>query len=487
MGRFGTTVKNFSKESIRATSAHEASSNSLENFALSVVTVCALLVVGLSCQLAAPPAHAKKAVKTKDVASPSTDTPSSSSAPAPVKESAYPAIDSMEKFLFFRIFYDEDAETRLTRLDKEVFGDPNEGSVEERMAKLDTVLAPKMKAKDDEQERAKAEAEAASAAAAAAAKPAPAAPQQSEAELAAERARIAAQAAREQEIKGLLSEAANHWRAKKGPEALERFEQVLRLDPQNSEAQFSMGVIEESRGKLNQALGRYEQAAKIDPDNPDFSEAIAAIQKKIKSGGAPPGPQGDAKRLRDSATLAFKSGEYFSALDLYKQLDEKVPNQALTKYNIGSIYLMLKDHYNALDYYQQAHKLDGSDERFTKAYNDLAAEMKKTRGALEENKKTAEAEWNPPAGAGNQLKSPKKGKDKTPQPNPQQGGRPSNKVATNPGYQQSPYQQQPRQYQPPQQQPSQQQYQQPPQQQYQQPPQQQYQQPPQQQYQQPPQ
>lgn len=194
----------------------------------------------------------------------------------------------------------------------------------------------------------------------------------------AERQRIAVQAAREQEMQDLLQEGARLWRNRHGVEAVERFEQVLRLDPQNAEAHFSIGVIQESLGKYSEALAHYQSARKSHPDNQDYDDAVDAVLKKLQS-QRPATATAANKGLFDQATAAFKRGEYFSALDLFKQADAKTPNQPLVKYNLGSTYLMLKDHFNALENFKLAKDLEPTNERFNRAFNELSAEMRKNQ------------------------------------------------------------------------------------------------------------
>lgn len=197
----------------------------------------------------------------------------------------------------------------------------------------------------------------------------------------AERQRIAVQAAREQEMQDLLQEGARLWRNRHGVEAVERFEQVLRLDPSNAEAHFSIGVIQESLGKYSEALAHYQSARKTNPDNKDYDDAVDAVLKRLQSQRNTPAPAN--KGLFDQATAAFKRGEFFSALDLFKQADAKTPNQPLVKYNIGSCYLMLKDHFNALENFKLAKELEPTNEKFNRAFNELSAEIKKNEAATQ--------------------------------------------------------------------------------------------------------
>lgn len=197
----------------------------------------------------------------------------------------------------------------------------------------------------------------------------------------AEHQRIAVQAAREQEMQDLLQEGARLWRNRHGVEAVERFEQVLRLDPSNAEAHFSIGVIQESLGKYSEALAHYQSARKTNPDNKDYDDAVDAVLKRLQTQRNAPAPAN--KGLFDQATAAFKRGEFFSALDLFKQADAKTPNQPLVKYNIGSCYLMLKDHFNALENFKLAKELEPTNEKFNRAYNELSAEIRKNEAATQ--------------------------------------------------------------------------------------------------------
>jgi tetratricopeptide (TPR) repeat protein len=61
------------------------------------------------------------------------------------------------------------------------------------------------------------------------------------------------------------------------------------------------------------------------------------------------------------------------ALDLYKQLDGMRPNQALVKYNIGTIYMMLKIPHKALEFYKQAAALNPNEPRYLQACQKLQA------------------------------------------------------------------------------------------------------------------
>lgn len=305
-------------------------------------------------------------------------------------------LEKLEKWLFFATFPTENDEDRIKRLEERTFGEATEGTVDDRLKKLDEVLSQRQKEKEDQEKPA--------------ANPAPSSGASSspennfgsspgvsdstssssqrpvsstransganDAEAVKERQRIAVQAAREQEMHDLLQEGAKLWRARQGPEAVERFEQVLRLDPQNPDAHFSIGVIKEAQGKLKEARDHYVLAAQKNPDNHDYDDAIAAVNRKLQAA-----PQDPNRALLEKANAAFKRGEYISAVNLYKEAEEKNPKQASVKYSLGATYLMMKDHFNALEYFKLAQQLEPNNEKYTKSYNDLSAEIAKHQGA----------------------------------------------------------------------------------------------------------
>src|SRR5262249_16704196 len=117
----------------------------------------------------------------------------------------------------------------------------------------------------------------------------------------------------------------------------------------------------------------------------------------------------------EDAKAAYDRGEFISALGYYKELDEKIPNQALVKYNIGTCYMAVKNPYNALDYYKQARKLQPNEPRYVTACEQLEANLNRAQQQREEG----EGEWNE-----NEQNSPQAGMSN---PNGKQGKAHKNK------------------------------------------------------------
>lgn len=294
-------------------------------------------------------------------------------------------LSALEQRLFFKTYEDADDQSRLQRIEKQVFGQPLEGATQERLSKISSALPPMR-----EPERTAPGAQQQQSAP-------PQATQQNqnefEAEDAIEKARLQVQAAKEAELQRLLGEGVQLWRNRRAHEATEKFEQVIRLDPNNAEAHFSMGIIYEASGNFAEALSSYQRASASRPDNKDYKNAISDVEKKARSKEKNDGLSGELKMMAEDAAAAFRRGEYMSALDLYKQFEARTPPQANIKYNIGTIYLMMKNYQMALEYYKQAKKLKPSEPKYLQAVQQLESNMKKDTVERKQAQKESQAAY----------------------------------------------------------------------------------------------
>jgi tetratricopeptide (TPR) repeat protein len=371
----------------------------------------AILSIAIICG-AVTPAFAKGAAETGDKA----------------------ALSAMEQKLFFKTYSDEDQEARLARIEKRIFGDALTGDFAQRLEKVKVAVSPQVNPDGTvtgggEQT------------ATAAAPPPQARPSQpqSDPQSEMERARVAVMAAKEEEVAKLLAEGVDLWRQKRGPQAIERFEQVLRLDQHNSEAHFNMGVVYESANNLVEASASYHKATEENPNNKDYRDAVTAVEKKLSARKKTDDKAGEIRVLAEDAAAAYKRQEYFSALDLYKQLDAKAPNKALVKYNIGTLYFVTKNFVDALAYYKMALKLEPKEPRYQQAVQQLSANLKQS----EDQQKQSDQQWSQyqaatggPGLDGKPAKQPKANKKQKvanapPQQAPQQQQQPQQPMMTN--------------------------------------------------------
>lgn len=287
---------------------------------------------------------------------------------------------AMEQKLFFKSYADEDSEARLARIEKRIFGDAVQGEFAQRLDRVKAAVAPQV---NPDGTTTGAQEPIASAA------PPPPPVKKSDPQSEMERARIAVMAAKEEEVAKLLADGVEQWRQKRGPQAIERFEQVLRLDQHNSEAHFNLGVVYESANNLVEASASYHRAAEENPNNRDYQDAVAAVEKKLSARKKTDDKAGELRVLAEDAAAAYKRQEYFSALDLYKQLDAKAPNKALVKYNIGTLYFVTKNYEDALTYYKAALKIEPKEPRYQQAVQQLSANLKQG----EEAQKAVDQKW----------------------------------------------------------------------------------------------
>jgi len=207
-------------------------------------------------------------------------------------------LTNIEKHLFFKAYAAEPLETRIGRVEKRFFGEPSsEGTIDERLQKVFEAAGPQIGAdgsatggqmtqpvKPVEPKEAGEPAKNAKGSSKTSAPQKTAQPITPSANDTAEDAWDAATKnalqARDEEINKLLAEAVKFWKKKNAEDATAKFNQVVRLDPQNAEAYFSLGVIAEAKGKLKEASDLYYKAHDINPDRMDYKDAIQTLNEK---------------------------------------------------------------------------------------------------------------------------------------------------------------------------------------------------------------
>lgn len=324
-------------------------------------------------------------------------------------------LTNIEKHLFFKTYTQEPIETRIGRVEKRFFGEAaKEGSVDQRLQKVFEAAGPQIDADGTTsgglmtQPEKPVEPPASNEPAKTGGKRSTKNQTQREAtpttkttsepitpdvnataEDAWDAATKNALAARDEEINKLLAEAVKFWKKRNAEDASAKFNQVVRLDPQNAEAYFSLGVIAEAKGELKEASALYFKAHDINPDRMDYKDAIQTLNEKLEKKQVVDKAQGAIDQEAGEAADAFKRKEYITALELYKRLEGKFPKKAVYKYNIGTIYLMQKSPIQALEYYEKAHKTDPKEPRYETAY----AKLKATVEADEAARAKADAAW----------------------------------------------------------------------------------------------
>ena len=130
--------------------------------------------------------------------------------------------------------------------------------------------------------------------------------------------------------------------AGKIPEAIEHFEQVLRIKPDFAEAHYNLGIALAQTGKIEEAVAHYEQALRI---KPDYAEAHYNLGDALLR----------ANRVREAI------GEYEQALRIK-------PDYAQAHYNLGVSLVQLGRLQEAMGHWEQALRIKPD---YADAHNNL--------------------------------------------------------------------------------------------------------------------
>ena len=290
-------------------------------------------------------------------------------------------LTAIEQKLFFKNYSDESDESRLARLEKQLFGESMVGPFQTRLSRVVGASSPQANPDGSMSGMSSGQSSGTTSSSSAPSAADLKARADDERQAAMDRAKVAVAAAREEQTNKLIETGVTLWRAKRGTEALQYFEQALKTDPHNASALYYAGIVYESKKSYSEALGAYRKASNEDPGNRDYSDAVMAVQKLMNSRPAVDPRQAEIGKLASEAGDAYKRGEYLSALDLYKQLDQKAPNQPLVKYNLGTLYLHAGQYQTALEYFEMAVKLRPTDQKFQQAYQQLKANVDKSNAA----------------------------------------------------------------------------------------------------------
>jgi tetratricopeptide (TPR) repeat protein len=127
------------------------------------------------------------------------------------------------------------------------------------------------------------------------------------------------------------------------PEAIDHYEQALRLKPDLAVAHYDLGIALAGQSKVQEAINHYEQALRIQPD---YAEAHNNLGIALVRLG----------RLRE-------------AIEQYQQALRIKPDYAEAQYNLGNALMGQGGLQEAIGHYEQALRIQPD---FADAYNNLA-------------------------------------------------------------------------------------------------------------------
>ena len=153
--------------------------------------------------------------------------------------------------------------------------------------------------------------------------------------------------------------------------AIELYKQVIRIEPENLYAKFSLGVVYQKLGQNRQAKTIYYELLKSDAEN---KEEVVGNLLAILVDESPKDAVYLLSRLTmenpkscyvlAQAAIAYdKEKNYTQAIDLLKRAISCDPNRVDYKYNLAVIYDKTADYENAYYFYSAVvKKSDGSDQ-----------------------------------------------------------------------------------------------------------------------------
>ncbi len=104
---------------------------------------------------------------------------------------------------------------------------------------------------------------------------------------------------------------------KENSRAIDTYKQAVRINPDDAEAHYNLGVAYGDSGMYKEAIEEYKQAIRI---NPDYAEAH-----------------------HDLGVIYGDFGMHKEAIEAFKQAIRIKPDYVEAHYNLGTIYLFLND------------------------------------------------------------------------------------------------------------------------------------------------
>jgi tetratricopeptide (TPR) repeat protein len=148
---------------------------------------------------------------------------------------------------------------------------------------------------------------------------------------------------------GYHNAAVSMWRLGKIPEALELFQQALRIKPDFVEAHYNLGIALAQTGKNQEAIAHYEQALRI---NPDYAEAHNNLGNALG-----------------------ETGKIEEAIAHYKQALRIKPDFAEAHYDLGMALVQTGKNEEAIAHFEQALRIKPD---YAEAHSNLGVSLAQT-------------------------------------------------------------------------------------------------------------
>ncbi len=147
-------------------------------------------------------------------------------------------------------------------------------------------------------------------------------------------------------VDALYKQGGDLFKAGRYDEAIQAYQQVLRLNPKDPATHFDLGATYQAKGDFDSAIQEYRIAASLDPKEEKYAKAIQnATDAK-------------AKPIIDAAVKKHGAKDYAGAIDLYKQALTLQPKNADVWYNLASAQYAIQSYREAEQSYKRALEID---------------------------------------------------------------------------------------------------------------------------------
>lgn len=194
--------------------------------------------------------------------------------------------------------------------------------------------------------------------------------------------------------KSILVRAVEKYSAGNVAEAAVLFQKVLAVDPNNSDAHYNMGAIDEQQGRLTEALAHYQVASRANPSDKDYSEAVRSLSQKLQTAKAESIRQQQKQQVAANnqnqqmkqaaieAKTAFQAGNYDQAIQKLSSLSNSNVKDPEVEFGLSQAYKAKSNLGQARYHLTNAMALDPENETYKQAYASLNEEFKNTQGEV---------------------------------------------------------------------------------------------------------
>ncbi|APW66198.1 MULTISPECIES: tetratricopeptide repeat protein [Arcobacteraceae] len=182
----------------------------------------------------------------------------------------------------------------------------------------------------------------------------------------------------------LFGEAIEFYKKKDLTNAQLKYEEIIKINPKNSEAYGNLGVIYKSKGDVNTAIKCYLQAIKLNPKNKSVYNNIGNAFKEIKNYKMAIRAYSDSIKLNPNDFNAFNNlgiiyetiGDNNKAIAAYKEAVKINPKHAKSVNNIGVVLYKQKEYKKAAEIFEIALKTDPN---YNEVYSNKGAAYNKAK------------------------------------------------------------------------------------------------------------